>query len=36
MLGEQSHGAGASFIAKTRIVKMLHEEMGFMKAIKRG
>ncbi|UCG51640.1 MAG: erythromycin esterase family protein [Candidatus Latescibacterota bacterium] len=29
MLGEQSHGDGATFLAKTRLVKFLHQEMGF-------
>lgn len=28
-LGEQSHGDGATFHAKTRLVKFLHREMGF-------
>jgi erythromycin esterase len=28
-LGEQSHGDGAVFLAKARLVKFLHKEMGF-------
>jgi erythromycin esterase len=28
-LGEPSHGAGASFAAKARLVKFLHQRMGF-------
>lgn len=28
-LGEQSHGDGACFLAKCRLVKFLHQEMGF-------
>src|ERR1041384_4031950 len=28
-LGEQSHGDGAVFLAKDRLVKFLHKEMGF-------
>jgi len=29
MLGEATHGDGATFAAKTRLVKFLHERMGF-------
>jgi erythromycin esterase len=29
MLGEQSHGDGAAFLAKARLMKFLHREMGF-------
>lgn len=29
MLGEMTHGDGATFKLKTEIVKYLHEELGF-------
>lgn len=29
LLGEQSHGGGTTYKAKVRLVKFLHEEMGF-------
>ena len=29
MLGEPSHGAGAAFTAKVRLVQLLHERLGF-------
>ncbi|NML19559.1 erythromycin esterase family protein [Pseudoflavitalea sp. G-6-1-2] len=29
LLGEQTHGEGGTFLAKTRLIKFLHQQMGF-------